>query len=144
MGAAMGRESDAVAFLDSLADAPYRHDFYQALRRLECLYQDKPRWGRALRPSDEPLRLGQDADLAFAPAPLASFEPGENGTPARLQVRLFGLFGPNGPLPTHITQYARERERHAGDPTLGRFLDLFHPPLLALFYPPWAQAQPPA
>ena len=35
MGAAMGRESDAVAFLDSLADAPYRHDFYQALRRLD-------------------------------------------------------------------------------------------------------------
>ena len=138
----MGRETDAVAFLASLADAPYRHDFYQALRRLECLYQDKPRWGRALRPSDEPVRLGQDADLAFAPAPLAALENGENGHPARLQVRLFGLFGPNGPLPTHITEYARERERHAGDSTLGRFLDLFHHRLLALFYRAWAQAQP--
>jgi type VI secretion system protein ImpH len=142
MGAAMGRESDAVAFLGSLADAPYRHDFYQALRRLECLYADKPRWGRALRPRDEPLRLGQDADLAFAPAPLATLENGADGTPPRLQVRLFGLFGPNGPLPTHITEYARERERHAGDPTLGRFLDLFHHRLVALFYRAWAQAQP--
>jgi len=138
----MGREADAVAFLASLADAPYRHDFYQALRRLECLHPGKPRWGRALRPSDEPVRLGQDADLAFAPSPLAALENGENGTPARLQVRLFGLFGPNGPLPTHITEYARERERHAGDPTLGRFLDLFHHRMLALFYRAWAQAQP--
>src|SRR5258705_3196237 len=142
MGAAMGRESDAVAFLDSLADAPYRHDFYQALRRLECLYLDKPRWGRALRPSDEPLRLGQDADLAFAPAALASLEAGENGAPARLQVKLFGLFWPNGPLPTHITEYPRERQRHSGDPPLGRFLDLFHHRLLALFYRAWGQPQP--
>jgi len=142
MGAAMGRETDAVTFLEALADAPYRHDFYQALRRLECLHGDKPRWGRALRPGDEPVRLGQDPDLAFAPAPLASFEPGENGTPGRLQVRLFGLFGPNGPLPTHMTEYARDRLRNDGDPTLSRFLDLFHHRFLALFYRAWAQAQP--
>ncbi len=138
----MGRETDAVAFLASLADAPYRHDFYQALRRLECLYNDKPRWGRALRPGDEPVRLGQDPDLAFAPAPLAALENGENGMPPRLQVRLFGLFGPNGPLPTHITEYARERMQHESDPTLSRFLDLFHHRFLALFYRAWAQAQP--
>jgi type VI secretion system protein ImpH len=60
----------------------------------------------------------------------------------RLQVRLFGLLGPNGPLPTHVTEYARERLRHAGDPTLSRFLDLFHHRFLALFYRAWAQAQP--
>ena len=74
MGPAMGREADALAFFAELARAPYRHDFYQTLRRLECLYDDKPRWGRALRPVDEPVRLGQDPDLSFAPAPLASFE----------------------------------------------------------------------
>jgi type VI secretion system protein ImpH len=135
-------KADSVTFLDSLAAEPYRHDFYQTLRRLECLFSDKPRWGRALRPGDEPVRLGQDPDLAFAPAPLAGFEPASNGTPPRLQVRLFGLFGPNGPLPTHITEYARERLRHESDPTLSRFLDLFHHRLLALFYRAWAQAQP--
>src|SRR5207244_5118336 len=69
MGAAMGRETDTVkadtirantvAFLASLEATPYRYDFYQTLRRLECLYADKPRWGRALRPVDEPIRLGQ-------------------------------------------------------------------------------------
>jgi type VI secretion system protein ImpH len=131
-----------MTFLTSLAEAPYRHDFYQALRTLECLYPQKPRWGQALRPGDEPVRLGQDPDLSFAPAPLASFEAAENGAPGRLQVRLFGLFGPNGPLPTHITEYARQRLRHDGDATLSRFLDLFHHRFLALFYRAWAQAQP--
>jgi type VI secretion system protein ImpH len=57
-------------------------------------------------------------------------------------VRLFGLLGPNGPLPLHLTEYARERLRHAGDPTFSRFLDLLHHRFLALFYRAWAQAQP--
>jgi type VI secretion system protein ImpH len=88
------------------------------------------------------VRLGQDPDLSFAPAPLASFDSGQDGRPPRLQVRLFGLLGPNGPLPLHITEYARERLRQSNDPTLSRFLDLFHHRFLALFYRAWAQAQP--
>jgi type VI secretion system protein ImpH len=32
--------------------------------------------------------------------------------------------------------------QHAGDPTLSRFLDVFHHRFLALFYRAWAQAQP--
>jgi type VI secretion system protein ImpH len=141
MGAPVGRETDALAFFAALSEAPYRYDFYQTLRRLECLHDGKPRWGTALRPIDEPVRLGQDPDLSFAPAPLASFETDGGGAP-RLQVRLFGLFGPNGPMPLHITEYARERLRIAGDPTLSRFLDIFHHRFLALFYRAWAQAQP--
>ena len=70
------------------------------------------------------------------------FETGRDGRPPRLQVRLFGLLGPNGPLPIHLTEYARERLRHAGDPTLSRFLDLFNHRFLTLFYRAWAQAQP--
>jgi type VI secretion system protein ImpH len=142
MGAAVGRETDAVAFFQALAQAPFRYDFYQALRRLECLHADAPRWGCAERPVAEPVRLGQEPDLAFAPAPLASFDPGGAGRRARLQVRFFGLLGPNGPPPLHLTAYARERARLAGDPTFSRFLDIFHHRFLALFYRAWAQAQP--
>jgi len=142
MAATVGHEADALAFLAALARAPYRYDFYQTLRRLECIHADKPRWGHARRPADEPVRFGQDPDLSFAPSPLGSFEPGSEGRPPRLQVRLFGLLGPNGPLPIHITEYARERLRHAGDPTLVRFLDLLHHRFIALFYRAWAQAQP--
>jgi len=141
MGSGTRRETDALTFFDELSAAPYRYDFYQTLRRLECFHDSKPRWGQALRPIDEPVRLGQEPDLSFAPAPLASFER-HDGRPPRLQVRLFGLFGPNGPLPIHLTEYARERLQHAGDSTFSRFLDLFHHRFLALLYRAWAQAQP--
>jgi type VI secretion system protein ImpH len=142
MDAKLGHETDALTFLSDVAREPYRYDFYQTLRRLECLYDHKPRWGTALRPVEEPVRLGQEPDLSFAPSPLASLEFRKDGLPPRLQVRLFGLLGPNGPLPIHITEYARQRLRHAGDPTLCRFLDLFHHRFLALLYRAWAQAQP--
>jgi type VI secretion system protein ImpH len=143
MDAALGHEADALKFFAALAEAPFNYDFYQTLRRLECLYPGKPRWGCAPRPVDEPVRLGQDPDLSFAPAPLASFDPGWEGQHPRLLVRLFGLLGPNGPLPIHITEYARERLRQSPhDPTLSRFLDLFHHRFLLLFYRAWAQAQP--
>lgn len=142
MDAKLGYPPHALRFLEALAREPYRYDFYETLRRLECLYRDKPRWATALRPVDEPIRLGQDPDLTFAPAPLAALELGRDGGPARLQVRLFGLLGPNGPLPIHMTEYVRHRLRHAGDPTLSRFLDVFQHRFIALFYRAWAQAQP--
>ena len=142
MGSALGRETDALTFFSALAKAPSAFDFYQTMRRLECLYRDKPRWGRALRPIDEPVRLGQEPDLAFASSSLASFHADPDGGTPRLTVLLFGMLGPNGALPIHITEYARERLRHANDPTLCRFLDLFHQRFLALFYRAWAQAQP--
>jgi type VI secretion system protein ImpH len=138
----MGQETDSIEFLAALAQSPHLFDFYQTLRRLECLHGDKPRWGRALRPADEPVRLGQEPELIFAPAPLASFSLATERAPAQLRVRLFGLLGPNGPMPTFFTEYVRERLRNAGDPTLSGFLDMFHHRFLALFYRAWAQAQP--
>ena len=64
------------------------------------------------------------------------------GRPPRVEVRFFGLFGPNGPLPLHLTEYARNQALHNADPTFARFADLFHHRLLLLFYRAWAQAQP--
>lgn len=142
MDAELGQQADDLTFLTALAEEPFRYDFYQSMRRLECMYRDKPRWGTALRPVDEPVRLGQEAELAFPPTPLASFEPQTASSPARLHVRLFGLLGPNGPMPIHFTEYVRDRMRHHADPTLGRFLDLLQHRFIALFYRAWAQAQP--
>jgi type VI secretion system protein ImpH len=134
--------SRALALTRALEEAPFKFDFFQALRRLECALRDRPRWGTAARPSEEPVRLGQLASLAAAPATLASFSAGRDGRPARLAVYFFGLLGPNAPLPLHLTEYARQRLHHHNDPTLGRFLDVFHHRLLTLFYRAWASGQP--
>jgi type VI secretion system protein ImpH len=53
----------------------------------------------------------------------------------------FGLFGPNGPLPIHLTEFARERLRAHGDRTFVRFCDLFHHRFTLLFYRAWADTQ---
>lgn len=137
------RESpDRVAFFRQLAEAPFKLDYYQVLRRLECLYPDKPQLGKGLRPTDEPIRLGQEPAMSFAPATLSAFQPASGSRAGRLSVRFFGLLGPNGPLPLHLTEHARERLYHANDPTFVRFLDVLHHRFLLLFYRAWAQAQP--
>ena len=131
--------------LDLIGRAPQEFDFFQALRRLEAIFCDRPerpRFGTALRPSEEPIRLGQDPELAFAPGPLGGLSPGGEGQPPRLSVNFFGLFGPNGPLPLHLTEYARDRIRNADDPTMVRFFDIFHHRMLMLFYRVWASSRP--
>ena len=142
MGAAMRKSTDPITYFRALEERPYDFDFFQALRRIETLFPDKSRLGLALRPVDEPVRLGQEASMAFAPATLSAFKLPAADTPARMQVRFFGLLGPNGPLPLHMTEYAMERFFHEGDETFIRFLDMFHHRFLTLFYRAWAQAQP--
>jgi type VI secretion system protein ImpH len=119
---------------------PWRYDYYFALRWVDAHHRDQPLLGTARRPINEMIRLGQAPDLSFAPSALhsASFE----GNRPRIEVRFFGLFGPNGPLPLHLTEYARDRSINEGDFALSRFADIFHHRLLLLFYRAWAQAQP--
>jgi type VI secretion system protein ImpH len=131
------KEIEAALFRDA---TPF--DFFAAMRRLECAYRELPRLGDSVRTSEEPIRLGQDPSLSFAPSTLSSLQPGHNGLPPRLEVNFQGLLGPNGPLPLHLTEYARERLRNAGDPTFARFLDVFNHRMLSLFYRAWADVHP--
>jgi len=124
-----------------LAQAPYAHDLFQVLRRVQAHNPNVPRLGDALRPRDEAVRLGQDPELAFAPANLHSFTAGE-GAPPRIGQLGFGLFGPMGPMPLHLTEYVRERARGHGDPTMMRFADVFHHRAVLLFFKAWAQSRP--
>jgi type VI secretion system protein ImpH len=138
--------ADARTRLDNLlrevSKAPYKYEFFALLRALECLCSDQARLGQATRPSDEPIRLGQEPSLAFAPSTLAYVEEAKGERPPRIGVYFLGMLGPNGPLPLHLTEFARDRLRNAADPTLVRFLDIFHHRTMTLFYRAWANAQP--
>ena len=125
-----------------MACDPSGFDFYQALRHIDALQPERPPLGTARRPQDEAVRLGQNAELAFPPTAIAAVTPDDRLGRPRIAVRFFGLFGPNGPLPLHLTAFARERALHYHDETFTRFADLFHHRLLLLFYRAWAQAQP--
>ena len=131
-----------LALEQALKATPYKFGFFQAIRRLAVLYRDRPVVGDSLRPSDDPIRLSQEPFLDFPPSALAAFHPASEGHPSRLVAHFFGLLGPNGPMPLHITEFIRDRIRNSDDPTTARFLDIFHHRLLSLFYRAWADAQP--
>lgn len=132
----------ALDLLRRIGARPYGYDFYQALRLIECAFPHLPRIGTSRRLKEDPIRLGQEVSLAFAPSTVRALNMPEAGRPARLQFSFFGLLGPNGPLPLHLTEYARDRAINHRDTTLVRFLDLFHHRMLSLFYRVWANAQP--
>jgi type VI secretion system protein ImpH len=123
----------------ALLAQPFEHDLFMLLRRLDAK-AGYPLLGRAPRPLDEPLRMGQEPSMAFAPSNVSGVDVDGDGPP-RISIYGFGLFGPNGPLPLHLTEYARERKRHHNDETLSAFADLFHHRLILLFYRAWADAQ---
>lgn len=133
---------ETVELVRALEEAPYKFNFFQAMRLIEASNPGLDRLGKGRRPSSEPVRLGQEPSLAFAPSMLASFKPGNEDSADYLAGYFFGLFGPNGPLPLHLTEYARDRERLGNDKTFRAFADIFHHRMMSLFYRAWAEARP--
>jgi len=132
---------------EMLTRAPEQFDFFQVMRRLEsvtCSDSSKPRFGAAARPVDEPIRLGQAPSMSFALRTLDSVDPARGTVPPRLYQNFFGVLGPNGAMPLHLTEYVRDRLRNAADSTMARFLDVFHHRMLMFFYRAWASAEPTA
>jgi type VI secretion system protein ImpH len=127
--------------MDELAKRPYAFDFFRLVRLLECRRPDLPRVGFSVSPVEDPVRFWQKPSLRFAPSSLDSVTPGSADSVPRLAVNFFGLFGPNAPLPPHITEYVLERELHHHDPTITAFFNLFHQRLISLFYRAWAANQ---
>jgi type VI secretion system protein ImpH len=119
-----------------------RYDFFLAVRAMECARRDLPRIGFSTSPSMDPVRFGQEPALAFPASTIEKFEQLQSMDVPRMAVRFFGLFGPNGPLPLHLTEYARERKLHVKDNTLCAFADMFHHRMISFFYRAWACNEP--
>ena len=141
MASETGPAADPLKQLAALLEQPHRFDFFEAMRRVECAWNELPRLGTAARPTDEPVRLGQRASLDFPASMLAAVEPIESN---RLKVLgyFFGLYGPNGPLPLHLTEYIHDRITNARDSTFAAFSDMFHHRMMELFYRAWANVRP--
>jgi type VI secretion system protein ImpH len=126
---------------ERLIEAPEAHHIFLALRLIEAQFADAPGFGRSRRPREDRVRLTQEPDLAFPPSTIQGFTP-PGGQPGQLVNRFFGFFGPHGPLPTHLTEYARERLLQERDPTMVAFLGLFTHRFMSLLYRAWATGQP--
>jgi len=121
-------------------EEPWSFGWFETMRWLEANNPAFPRFGMAIRPSDEYVRIGQTLSLSFAPAELKSFYRDNHGR-IRIEQASFGLFGPNGPMPLNFTEFAREREEYDDDNVLRVFLDIFHHRFSMLFYRAWSSVQ---
>lgn len=133
--------SDAVTMLDQLQERPHRFSLFAALRLIERAHRDAPRLGESWRPREDAVRLAQAPHMMFAPSEVKSFQSQDGGPPV-LEELSFGMFGPNGPLPLHLTEIAFQRARQLDDPTMSDFINMLQHRLIGLFYRAWAEADP--
>ena len=137
-----GPRPDDLTHLARLAQNPESYHIFHAFRIIEAQYKDAPRFGESRRPRDDKVRLGQEAELKFPPSTILNFEAPTGKRPGKLTNRFFGLFGPQGPLPLHLTEYARDRLRNHRDPTFVAFANMLTHRLMGLFYRAWSSAEP--
>lgn len=137
-----GTGADHLTHLERLTKNPEKHHIFHAFRVLEAAYPDSPRIGEARRPREDKVRFGQEAELSFPPSTIASFTPPKEDEPGQLTNRFFGLFGPQGPLPLHLTEFARARLRHHRDNTFIAFANMVTHRVMTLFYKAWRTGQP--
>jgi len=130
----------ANSLIAELAEKPYAFDFYAAVRLLQTEFRQLPRIGHSWSPTQDPVRFAQSPSLEFAPATLEAVQRKDSAAAPVLFSRHFGLFGPNGPLPSCLTEYARERILHHGDRTFAAFCNVFHHRMFSFFFRAWADA----
>ncbi len=142
MATGKGPGADHLTHFEDLCQSPESYHIFFALRIIEAEFADAPRMGVTKRPREDAVRLGQEAELAFPPTTIRDFKPPRGGKPGVLINRFFGFFGPHGPLPTHLTEYARERQINYRDPSFVAFANMLTHRLMSLLYRAWVTGQP--
>ncbi len=135
--------ADNLTHFDRFCQTPAAFHIFQALRILDARFSDAPVLGASKRPLEDRVRLGQEAEMAFERTTIRDFTP-PGSRPGVLTNRFFGLFGPNGPLPTHLTEYARDRAMNSRDPTFLAFANMLTHRMMSLLYRAWTTGQPTA
>jgi type VI secretion system protein ImpH len=132
---------EAEDILKDLQERPEAYSLFAALRRIEQAYPDRPRLGESRKMADDPVRMVQRPHLHFAPTEVAAFHTDDKPV-AQLEQHGFGIFGPNGALPLHLTELAYTRELQTNDPTFAGFINAFQHRFTSLFYRAWADTDP--
>jgi type VI secretion system protein ImpH len=137
-----GPGADYLTHFQRLIEKPESHHIFLALRIIEAQYAQSPQMGRSRRPREDAVRLGQEARMAFPPSTIRAFKAPDGSKPGELINRFFGFFGPHGPLPSHLTEFARERQINNRDPSFVAFANMLTHRLMGLLYRAWVTGQP--
>ncbi|KJZ35567.1 type VI secretion system baseplate subunit TssG [Pseudomonas fluorescens] len=115
-----------------LRQEPQAFELLQALLLLEREHPQAESLGSGTAPQEEALRLRGPLTPLFSASEIESLtqEPGQQPV---LSTPVFGLGGPDGPLPYAYQEWLQQRAR-AKDHAPAEFLDLFQHRLLSLLY----------
>jgi type VI secretion system protein ImpH len=117
-----------------------RAGLFATVRQLEARATDKPLLGKAKKPSDSIVDLAQEPVMNFTARTLHDASYVHNRW--RLRGYWFGLTGPMGPLPIHLTEFAFYERLYAKKHPFADWLDVLSGRMLQLFYRAWADTQP--
>ncbi|WP_339719584.1 type VI secretion system baseplate subunit TssG [uncultured Paraglaciecola sp.] len=120
----------------------YKQDFAPLLRYLDANAPLSERIGYSVSPKQDCVRFGQTPLLHFHASAFSEVRFGTINGIYKLKNSYWGMFGINGALPNHLTEYAIERNYRLKDKTLAEFVDIFHHRFISLFYRAWADAEP--
>ncbi len=132
-------------YLNELATEPeklYSQGFEPLLRYIDANSPMHERLGYSVSLKQDAFRLGQTPTMHFHASAFSEVVKEEGSTHFKLNNVFWGLFGINGPLPLHFTEFAIERDYRHQDQTLTTFCDIFHHRFLSLYYRSWAVSQP--
>lgn len=123
-----------------IIDEAFRFEFFQAVRLLERIYNERESVGGEALPNEEVVRFRSRLGLDFPASEIHEIKEidDEHFETKRLEmiINFMGMIGPSGVLPTPYTELATERNRYK-DTALYAFLDIFTHRSVSLFYRAW-------
>ncbi|WP_305985407.1 type VI secretion system baseplate subunit TssG [Roseibium sp. MMSF_3544] len=144
------------ALSERIREHPGGHDLLAVLRMLEGQTapgadtngidpkkEDEPappRIGKSRRLMEDIVRFGQDPSSEFATSTIERATRDADGGLVLME-RFLGLLGPQGALPSALTDEAIMRGLR-GEDSFPRFLDVFNNRFIQLFFRAWADARP--
>jgi type VI secretion system protein ImpH len=118
-----------------LDEEPFRVHFFQAVRMLQRMEQDRKPVGYFITPQGETIRFSARTSLAFPPSEIYDLRRAENGQMS-MTVEFMGLCAAISVMPAPYTEFliARAREK---DHVMEDFLNIFNHRMISFFYRGW-------
>jgi type VI secretion system protein ImpH len=123
-----------------LREHPGRFDFFQAVRLLLRMFNQRGAPGAPASATREVLRFRVNNSFGFPPSQIDSID--WDGDVPVMAVNFMGLTGPMGVLPRVYTELIMSRGR-ARDRAQADFFDIFNHRMISLFYQAWEKYRSP-
>ena len=125
-----------------LRDEAYRFDFFQAVRLIYRVFEQKKPVGGDALPHEEAVRFRTKISLEFPPSEIDSFvqavDERTGADRTEMLINFMGMLGMSGAMPMHYTELAFDRLRYR-DTALWAFLDIFTHRSVSSFFRAWAK-----